>query len=535
MAFLKLDTSKLNNRYSREKPRKRSQQVTTFNSPAKNRAPEVPKTEAKEGDVLSYFDESKGKVLSSFDGGYQAANTAKISDMNRVDLGMDPIDIHASASSRITFKGVVQAGLVGQNIITITSGNKTQYIPSGTKKLYLDGSQGGDVGSFIRANVACEINEIIIDDAGHFDACIVILESGGANWTFEFGTSSAQNNDLRMDSDDLFSAELASNDMIIASGGRALFTRSSNDWKLHSLSSLDGIIMQTGTLQPIVDDTYDLGSATKQWRNGYFDGTLEADAITIDGDTLSTFIAETMLTNSAGHVVVNDNESTGENNLIPFIEDASATGNVGLESDGDLYYNPNYSKLTVGNIDIGNTLTVTSVVQVGAGGTDDASFSCGQIDLGMYRYATNVLGFTCDDEDSYRMADTYFYPGGDNHSDLGGSSNAWKDVYYEGSISDTSDIRFKKNIDDSDLGLLFINDLRSVKYNHKTDRGTDKKKYGLIAQEVQGALSKAGIDSFSGVIDQDETHLRIDYTQFISPLIKAVQELSKEVEELKKK
>ena len=154
MAFLKLDTSKLNNRYSREKPRERSQQVTTFNSPAKNRAPEVPKTEAKEGDTLSYFDESKGKVLSSFDGGYQVANTAKVSDMNRVDLGMDPISINASASSRITFKGVVQAGLVGQNIITITSGNKTQYIPSGTKKLYLDGSQGGEVGSFIRANVA---------------------------------------------------------------------------------------------------------------------------------------------------------------------------------------------------------------------------------------------------------------------------------------------------------------------------------------------------------------------------------------------
>jgi hypothetical protein len=43
---------------------------------------------------------------------------------------------------------------------------------------------------------------------------------------------------------------------------------------------------------------------------------------------------------------VADNESTNEDNLIPFIEDASATGNVGLESDGDLTYNPSTGRLT---------------------------------------------------------------------------------------------------------------------------------------------------------------------------------------------
>ena len=374
MGFIKIDTSGMNKRYGSGTPTQRSQQVTSFNTPSKTRAPDIPKTEAKEGDILSFFDDGKGKVLTSFDGGYQSSNTAKVSDMNRVDLGMNPIKIDASGNSRITFKGVVQAGLVGQNIITIDANNITQYIPSGTKKLYLDGTQGGEVGSFVRANTACEINEIIIDDAGHFDACIVILESGGGNWTFEFGTSSAQNNDLRADSDDLYYAEISSNDMTITTGARALFTRSSNDWKLHSLSSLDGIIMQTGPLQPIGDNTYDLGASAK----------------------------------------------------------------------------------------------------------------------------------------------------------------AWKDVYYEGSITDTSDIRFKKNVNDSDLGLSFINDLRSVKYNHKTDDNTDKKKYGLVAQEVQEALSTAGVDDFSGVDDRDESHLRLDYTQFVAPLIKAVQDLSKEVEELKK-
>ena len=78
------------------------------------------------------------------------------------------------------------------------------------------------------------------------------------------------------------------------------------------------------------------------------DGTLEADAITVDGTALATLIAATTVTNAtnSAHVSVADNESTNENNLIPFIEDTSATGNVGLESDGDFTYNPSTGRLT---------------------------------------------------------------------------------------------------------------------------------------------------------------------------------------------
>ena len=78
------------------------------------------------------------------------------------------------------------------------------------------------------------------------------------------------------------------------------------------------------------------------------DGTLEADAITIGGTAINTVIAGVTVTDAtnAAHVAVADNESTNENNLIPFIEDASATGNVGLESDGDFTYNPSTGRLT---------------------------------------------------------------------------------------------------------------------------------------------------------------------------------------------
>ena len=78
------------------------------------------------------------------------------------------------------------------------------------------------------------------------------------------------------------------------------------------------------------------------------DGTVDLVVGTLNQDTTGTAA-------NATHVTVVDNESTNEENLIPFIEDATATGNVGLESDGDFAYNPSTGTVTAtifkGNVD----------------------------------------------------------------------------------------------------------------------------------------------------------------------------------------
>ena len=92
--------------------------------------------------------------------------------------------------------------------------------------------------------------------------------------------------------------------------------------------------------------------------NADIDGTLEADAITVNGKALNTVIAGVTVTNAtnSAHVLVTDNESTNEENLITFVEDATtSTGNVGLEMDGNFSYNPSTGTVTAtifkGNID----------------------------------------------------------------------------------------------------------------------------------------------------------------------------------------
>ena len=92
-----------------------------------------------------------------------------------------------------------------------------------------------------------------------------------------------------------------------------------------------------------------------------------------------------------------------------------------------------------------------------------------------------------------------------------------------------SDKREKVNIEPSILGLSFINKLRPVSYNWR-EFPEETKHYGLIAQEVK---STAGT-KFGGWClenpDDDQSIQYLNYTEFISPLIKAVQELSEKNE-----
>ena len=106
---------------------------------------------------------------------------------------------------------------------------------------------------------------------------------------------------------------------------------------------------------------------------------------------------------------------------------------------------------------------------------------------------------------------------------------------YAGSIAQASDERLKKLIKPLvSYGLSYINKLNPVTWNWKSDDSMDA---GFIAQEVQ-ELSKDSKDPY-GLIRTfnnpytDEETLTMDYGKLVVPLVKAVQELSDEIERLK--
>lgn len=156
---------------------------------------------------------------------------------------------------------------------------------------------------------------------------------------------------------------------------------------------------------------------------------------------------------------------------------------------------------------------------------------------------------------------------GSNQGQIG---NGNVDVYAK-SFNNTSDLRDKADVQSTNLGLDFVMQLQprmfrwdmrefyrpqkpgpnatqaerdayneASKLANLTHNGTHKRNrfhQGLIAQEVKAVMDSMGVD-FGGFRDASvnggDAQMGLEYTQFIAPLIKAIQELKAEFDEYKR-
>ena len=141
-----------------------------------------------------------------------------------------------------------------------------------------------------------------------------------------------------------------------------------------------------------------------------------------------------------------------------------------------------------------------------------------------------------------------------NRVEVGNTSVSW--IGGQVSWSTYSDERIKDNIKENVPGLAFITLLRPVTYNlniHKENEiiyGNKKTEYdwsekygierlrmtGFLAQEVDSAAKETNYD-FSGVVRPDNSDgiYSLRYSDFVVPLVKAVQELKATIDELNKR
>ena len=185
------------------------------------------------------------------------------------------------------------------------------------------------------------------------------------------------------------------------------------------------------------------------------DGTLEADAITVNGTALDTHIAGVTVTNAtnSAHVLVTDNESTNEENLITFVEGATdSTGNVGLEMDGNLSYNPSTGTVTAtifkGNIDADDgdfdgTLEADAIT---VGGTALNTVIAGVTVANATTAAVATTVTITDNESTNEDNAIIFTAGGDvDGGNIGLESDG--DLHYNPSTGTVTATIFKGNID----------------------------------------------------------------------------------------
>jgi hypothetical protein len=173
-------------------------------------------------------------------------------------------------------------------------------------------------------------------------------------------------------------------------------------------------------------------------------------------------------------------------------------------------------------------------------------------DTGISRTAENILnmvaGGTIQGQFlSGELASKNVRPLSTNTYALGNASYVYTGVWATDTSINTSDARRKADITDCDLGLDFIAALRPVSYRWqekviRIDQDPEtladvpvmgpgvRPHYGLIAQEVATVLGEQDFAGYIHDVGADLYALR--YSEFIAPLIKAVQELTARVEAL---
>jgi hypothetical protein len=136
-------------------------------------------------------------------------------------------------------------------------------------------------------------------------------------------------------------------------------------------------------------------------------------------------------------------------------------------------------------------------------------------------------------------------PNTDNVGYVGDSGARWQAIYAVNGTIQTSDGREKNAIQDSNLGLSFIQSLRPVSYKWNvgenivtydeegntvvTPRAGVRTHYGFIAQEVKAAVPE-NVDFGGFVQEPDDGPMSLRYHEFIGPLVKAIQELNAKVD-----
>ncbi len=105
------------------------------------------------------------------------------------------------------------------------------------------------------------------------------------------------------------------------------------------------------------------------------------------------------------------------------------------------------------------------------------------------------------------------------------------------SITSLSDARDKKEVEDLNVGLEFIDGLRPVKFvwDDRNEYGKhDIADFGFIAQDLKAAEEAVEMaDVLKLVYDENPEKLEASYGKLIPILVKAIQELSAEVKTLK--
>ena len=486
-----------------------------------------------------------------------AANFTGTGNTQIGDAAADTVAMNATITTNLIFEGSTDNAYETTLAITDPTADRTWTIPDATDTsvgrattdtltnktltapdINTPDIDGGTVDAITSLTVANSVdignytltaNGLTID--GTFTDGTMSIASGSissaVNGTFS-GTVQAEQ---LTTTDDLSVSGLATIGETLAVTGVATFTAQSvhnGGLSTGALVMNDGSITDTsGTISFGDENITSTGVGTFASLdisgNADIDGTMEADAYTVDGTALNEYIADTVgamvssntetnitvtyedgdntldfvigtlnqdTTGTADNFTVSANNSSDETVYPVFVD--GATGSQGAETDTGLTYNPSSGLLTItgeldagsldisGNADIDGTLEADAITVDGttlaeyitdqAGGMFSSKTESGitvtfqdsdnTVDLSVDAAQTGItsllatdikigeddqtkidfedadkINFYAGNEKQLILEDGALYPGSDNIIDLGKSDNEFKDAYFDGTVT----------------------------------------------------------------------------------------------------
>ena len=261
-------------------------------------------------------------------------------------------------------------------------------------------------------------------------------------------------------------------------------------------------------------------------------GELQCDSLDVDGT--STFSGLTMFMTSSTVHFDNIKGTFGTSLDLEILHDGTnsfiknKTGNLHIKplaTEEGIILKPN-GAVELHHDNSVKLTTTSDGVDFGTGGADDICCISGTT---IHRTGGNGCGIS--------FATNTILPSNssatltDGSMGIGSSSHRFGTIFAATGTINTSDKNEKNTIIESDLGLDFINKLKPISFKWNNTNLDSKTHYGLVAQDIQEILSLEGKTNqdFAALNIPTEGSMGLNYSEFISPLIKAIQELSAKV------
>ena len=218
-----------------------------------------------------------------------------------------------------------------------------------------------------------------------------------------------------------------------------------------------------------------------------------------------------------------------------------------VASSSDTIINTTYigdgGQLWMGNRDIGGNLKNYIRFDSQPGYTRAIFYDDGSSTVGYTDELVSIHKVTDSNSAALRIT-----AGGVAISSVGSSNGGYAlqgsgDAYFSGTVTwGSSDKRLKTNVKNIDNPLEKISKINGIYFNWNelakelTDKDTDKREVGFIAQEVQEVMpeiiARAGFDVANPT---GANYLTIQYEKIVPLLVECIKELKKEIDQLKNK